>query len=257
MQLNLALPLLPSPFIHGRIMRFGRNQYSASRSAPGSSPWGGVLRSPIRLHVRQDLHLVRKGWHMLTGLMMVAIFLSGLSRFDAVMILAFFLGVCLLVETVRLRVPAMNEAVIRFWGPIMRTGEIDRMSGTPFYLASALIAVGLFPRPIAALSLLFLACGDPMASLVGILYGKSSPRWSDGKSWIGTAAGVLTCMAVGAIFWSVLPVKSWQAWVLTWIGGIAGGMAELLPWDMDDNFVIPVASGFTLWISCILLGIPV
>lgn len=234
-----------------------RERHSNQRIASSEPAWVGSFRSPIRLHLRQDLHLVRKGWHMLTGLFMVAVFLSGLSRFDAVMILGFFLGLCLLVETARLRIPSVNDAVIRFWGPIMRTGEIDRMSGTPFYLASALIAVGLFPKPIAALSLLFLACGDPMASLVGILYGKTSPKWADGKSWIGTAAGVLTCMVVGAIFWNALPVKAWQAWLLTWIGGFAGGMAELLPWEMDDNFIIPIVSGFTLWICCILMGVPV
>jgi dolichol kinase len=191
------------------------------------------------------------------GLFMVAVFLSGISQIHGVLILGLALGVNLLLEMARLRLPAVNEAVIRLWGPVMRSNEIDRLSGTPYYIASALLAVGLFPKPIAALSLLFLACGDPMASLVGILYGKGGPRWADGRSWIGTAAGVLTCMAVGAIFWNAMPVKIWQAWVLTWIGGVAGGMAELLPWEIDDNFAIPVVSGFTLWIACLLLGVSV
>ncbi len=234
-----------------------KSRISEEPSLSGRPAWAGALRMPIRLHLRQDLHLVRKAWHMLMGLLMVAVFLSGLSRFNAVLILGSALGICLLVETARLRVPSLNEAVIRFWGPIMRSNEIDRLSGTPYYIGSALIAVGLFPKPIAALSLLFLACGDPMASLVGILYGKNSPRWRDGKSWIGTAAGVLTCMLVGAIFWNALPVKAWQAWLLTWIGGVAGGMAELLPLEMDDNFIIPVVSGFTLWIACLVMGVPV
>lgn len=221
------------------------------------SLWEATFRSHSRLHLRQDLHLIRKLWHMTMGLLMVAAFLTGLTRVQSVLILGFFLGLCLLVETARLRISSVNDAVIRFWGPIMRSGEVDRMSGTPFYLASALIAVGIFPKPIAALSLLFLACGDPMSSLIGILYGKNSPKWADGKSWIGTSAGVLTCMLVGAIFWNALPVKAWQAWVLTWIGGIAGGMAELVPVEVDDNLIIPLVSGFTLWIFCALLGVPV
>ncbi|MEN9723501.1 MAG: hypothetical protein RJB38_1487 [Pseudomonadota bacterium] len=238
-------------------MRRKTSQISEQASIMGRVFSAGAVRIPVRLHLRQDLHLTRKLWHMLTGLMMVTVFLSGLSRFHAVLILGSVLGLCLLVEVARLRVPSINEAVIRLWGPIMRSGEIDRMSGTPYYLASALIAVGLFPKPIAALSLLFLACGDPMASLVGILYGKNGPRWADGKSWIGTSAGVLTCMVLGALFWNALPVRAGQAWALTWVGGVAGGMAELLPWDIDDNFVIPVVSGFTLWMACLLLGVPV
>ncbi|NDD91859.1 hypothetical protein EBZ37_07215 [bacterium] len=234
-----------------------RSRFSDPSTLSNRPAWVGAFRSSGRLHLRQDLHLLRKLWHMVMGLMMVAVFLSGLSRFHAVLILGSVLGLCLLVETARLRIPSVNDAVIRFWGPIMRGNEVDKMSGTPYYLASALLAVGLFPKPIAALSLLFLACGDPMASLFGILYGKNGPRWANGKSWIGTSAGVLTCMVVGAIFWNTLPVKAWQAWLLTWIGGIAGGMAELVPWEVDDNFAIPVISGFTLWIACLLLGVPV
>jgi len=223
----------------------------------GRSTVEQVIRFPVRLHLRHDLHLTRKLWHMLMGLLMVAVFLSGLSRFHAVLILGTCLGLNLLIETARLRIPAVNDKVIRFWGPVMRSGEIDRISGTPYYIGSALLAVGLFPKPIAALSLLFLACGDPMASLIGILYGKNGPKWSDGKSWIGTAAGVITCMFVGAVFWNALPVTAGQALLLTWIGGVAGGMAELVPWDIDDNFAIPIVSGFVLWIVCIVMGVAV
>jgi dolichol kinase len=166
------------------------------------------------------------------------------------------------VETIRLRVPAFNEAFVRFWGPIIRSCEINRLSGTPYYLGAAVVAVGLFPKPIAALSLLFLACGDPMASLVGILYGnrwgQKLPPLPGGKSWIGTAAGVLTCAAVSLIFWLTMPgVSTWQLAALVVLGGLAGGLAELSPWPIDDNFTIPVLSGLILWLGCIALGVAV
>ena len=37
------------------------------------------------------------------------------------------------------------------------------------------------------------------------------------------------------------------------MGGLSGGLAELIPFDMDDNFVIPVVSGFMLWLGMIVL----
>lgn len=192
------------------------------------------------------------------GLLMVAAFLSGLDQSTAVAILGTLLGVTLFLETARLRIPSVNDAVIRFWGPIMRGSEVSRMSGTPYYLGSALLAVGLFPKPIAALSLLFLACGDPMASLVGVLYGKHGPRFGNGKSWIGTMGGIATCMGISLVFWNAVPgIHGADFWALVVLGGLAGGLAELVPWDIDDNFAIPVISGFALWLTCLALQIAV
>jgi dolichol kinase len=37
------------------------------------------------------------------------------------------------------------------------------MSGTVFYVLGCFIAVTFFPKPIALLSISYLACGDPVA----------------------------------------------------------------------------------------------
>ncbi len=193
---------------------------------------------------------------MTTGLLMVTVFLSGLSRHTAVLLLGSLLGLTLLLETARLKIPAFNEAFVRFWGPIIRSCEVNRLSGTPYYLGAALIVIALFPKPIAALSLLFLACGDPMASLVGVLYGDRGPRFASGKSAIGTAAGVLVCLAVSLVFWSVFPnLRGPEFLTLVMVGGLAGGLSELAPWELDDNLSIPVISALVLWISSVALGV--
>jgi dolichol kinase len=228
------------------------------RNAAGSiSPIAKVFD----LRVRSDLHLMRKLWHMLMGLFMVGIYMAGLTRSEGVLILGFFLAMCLAGETARLRIPAMNELVIRFWGPLMRSCEVDRYSGTPYYIASSLIAVGIFPKPIAALSIAFLAVGDPIASLFGILYGDRSVRFSNGKSLIGTAAGMIAFSGVAFLFLQFMnstqfmELKFEHLLILSAIGGIAGGGAELLPMEVDDNFAIPVVSGFMLWLAFIGMGI--
>ncbi len=213
------------------------------------------------LRLRSDLHLMRKLWHMLMGLFMVGVYMAGLTRSQGVLILGAFLALCLVGETARLRIPAINELVVRFWGPLMRSCEVNSYTGTPYYIASSLIAVGIFPKPIAALSIAFLAVGDPIASLFGILYGDRSVRFSNGKSLIGTAAGMIACAGVAFLFLQFMnstqfmELKFEHLLILSVIGGIAGGGAELLPMEVDDNFAIPVVSGFMLWLAFIGMGI--
>lgn len=211
---------------------------------------------PVRLHLRSDLHLARKSWHLLMGLTIAAVFyLSGMSRTTAVILLGSILGFDLFMETARLRIPSLNEKIMRVWGPFMRSCEVNRLSGIPYYISAAVLAIAIFPKPIAVLSIMYLACGDPIASLFGIMYGSKGPRLTNGKSLIGTAAGVIACMAVTLIFLSTQPVSFSTLLTLTVIGGLAGGLAELLPLEVDDNFSIPVVSGFVLWLAFILLGI--
>jgi len=157
---------------------------------------------PIRLHVRSDLHLARKTWHMMMGLIIAAVYMSGTSRSTGVVILGSILGFDLLMETLRLRVPSINEKFMRIWAPFMRSCEVNRLSGIPYYLAASILAIAIFPKPIAVLSILYLACGDPIASIFGIMYGHKTVRLASGKSLAGTAAGVITCAVVTFLFLS-------------------------------------------------------
>ncbi|MCM2278831.1 MAG: hypothetical protein NDJ89_12215 [Oligoflexia bacterium] len=207
------------------------------------------------LQARSDLHLLRKTWHLTMGVAMAFIYLAGLPAPTALFILILALGLAMFVETMRLRNPAINEKVLRYWGPLMRNCEIGRVSGVPHYLAATIIAIAIFPKPVAVLSVLYLACGDPIASLCGILYGNRGPRFASGKSLIGTMAGVTTCIVISLLFLSSLQLSTGTLLAVSLIGGIAGGTAELMPFDADDNFTIPVISGFVLWLAFIVFGI--
>lgn len=210
---------------------------------------------PVRLQFRNDLHLVRKIWHLVMGLVIVFCYMSDMSRNTAVTILGSCLGIDLLLEASRLNSPTFNEKFMRFWGPIMRAHESNRLSTVPHYISSATLAIAIFPKPIAILSILYLACGDPIASLFGILYGHKGPKLACGKTVIGTAAGVLVCALVTFIYLKTLSFSDHAILSLTVIGGLAGGMAELLPFDIDDNFTIPIISGFVLWLAFMMIGI--
>jgi dolichol kinase len=210
---------------------------------------------PIRLHCRSDLHLLRKAWHMIMGLVIVYCYMAGTSRSTGVLILGSVLGFDLLMETSRLKIPSLNEKLMKFWAPFLRSHEVNRMSTVPHYVSAAIIAIGIFPKPVAILSLLYLACGDPIASLFGILYGHLGPRFSNGKSLVGTAAGVLVCSVLTFVYLKSLDVSDSAVLWVSIIGGLAGGLTELLPFEVDDNFTIPVISGFVLWFVFLFLGL--
>ncbi len=208
-----------------------------------------------RLHLRSDLHVARKVWHLFGGVLISSIYwFAGLDRAGAVTVLGVCLGWNLILETLRLRSPTFNQKFMRVAAPIMRSSEIDRVSAVPYYLASAILAIAIFPKTVAVLSILFLAAGDPLASTFGILFGKYGKRFSNGKSLIGTLAGVVTCSLVTLFVLRGLQVPYPQVLFLSLVGGLAGGLAEHLPLEVDDNFSIPVVSGFILWLAFIVAG---
>jgi dolichol kinase len=195
------------------------------------------------------------------GLAMMAIYLFIFTRAQALLWLGSAFVFILSSELARLKSPWLNQRVMRFWGPIMRSCEVNRLSGVPFYVGATFISIAIFPKPIAILSVVCLAVGDPMASLFGILYGNKSIRFSNGKSLIGTLAGVLACIGAAAttLFYfqdlGLLLLSRDHFWLISVIAGLAGGSAELLPMEIDDNFAIPVVSGFVLWLAFIFLEI--
>ena len=75
----------------------------------------------------------------------------------------------------------------------------------------------------------------------------------------------MTCALVTFIFLGPLAASYGNAFapslsfgtiaLLSLIGGIAGGTAELLPFEVDDNFSIPVISGFVLWLAFLAFGL--
>jgi dolichol kinase len=189
------------------------------------------------------------------GLFMVFIYLIGTPKLVCVLLLLSGLAFTLTLEYGRLRFPRLNEWAIKAMGPLMRKSEVSKVSGTPFYVGSVLLSVIIFPKSIAILSILFLAIGDPISSVFGILYGDLGPRFSNGKSLIGTAAGMGICCLITFVYFVMNQNTIGASALIALAGGIAGGGAEMIPLDIDDNFSIPLVSGLALWVTYLFVGI--
>ena len=164
------------------------------------------------------------------------------------------LGVCFF-EILRLRNKKVNLLTLKTANLVMRKEEMMEISGTPYYLISCFLVLLFFPKEIAILSILYLAIGDPVASIFGILYGEDAYRLKNGKSIIGTIAGVCFCITItiygGFLFHWTLP----QIYVISFFGGLAGGLSEAFSLkEINDNLTIPLFSAIILQGLFIQLG---
>jgi diacylglycerol kinase (CTP) len=221
------------------------------------------LNSPLHYHrialpKRSDLHLARKGWHMLTGCtgltgyFFSAEFLS-IERqtvwaysLIAVAVMGF------LVDSLRIRFESLNEIVLKFMGPFMRASEQKGYSGLPFYALGVGLSLFFFEEKIAILSTLFLIFADPIASLFGIIYGKD--KILPNKSLQGVMACFFTCyiLSMGFVILHAEPQQPFaDSWILfAVISGIIGALAEVASTlNIDDNLTIPLVSGLGMTVA--------
>ena len=127
----------------------------------------------VKFHLRSDLHVIRKLWHMGTGLMGLYIYYK--SGLDSRTMSYILFGVAIfgfIIDLSRLKNDTINKFVMMFMGPFMRESEKTSLSGFPFYSLGVALSLFLFPERIAILSNLFLVFSDPISSYFGILYGK-------------------------------------------------------------------------------------
>jgi len=193
-------------------------------------------------------HISRKFYHMLTGLMCFFLYAFVVSEGQALLLLAIVGGFLVLSDFCRFRSPRLNAFALRIFGRLMRREELSSLSGNSFYIIGLLVIALFFPKPIALLSLLFLAVGDPVAAIVGTRFGKHKLR--SGKSIEGIAANLAVSGLVALIFGMLylgLPVP--KAAGLALVGGLISAIAESCPLPFDDNFTIPVVSAGLLFVA--------
>ena len=194
---------------------------------------------------RSNLHLQRKIYHMVSGLICFALYAFVLTRTEALWVLGTVGGVWVTLDLLRFKVPAINNAALRLFGNLMRREELIRLTANSFYILGLFVIVAVFPKPIVLLSVLYLAVGDPVAAVAGTLYGRR--RIVGKKSVEGAAANFLAALLVTFAYGAFYLGYSFPEVATLAIGGAAiSVLAELTPAPVDDNFSIPVLSGIGL-----------
>lgn len=203
------------------------------------------ISSPFRM--RNDLHLLRKAWHMATGLTGLAVYYySNLSLQTVANTLLVFALAAFVFEFIRLRNEKLNLVVMALMKPFMRESEKTSVSGLPFYALGVGLTLTLFPERIAILSVLFLIFADPIASVFGILYGKD--KILPNKSLQGTLAAFTVCYVITIVYGMRFSNPNINLLCFSLLAGVVGSFSELCSRFIDDNLSIPVISGTFLYL---------
>jgi diacylglycerol kinase (CTP) len=193
----------------------------------------------ISLSNRNELHLTRKIWHILTGL--IALFITFKLKLDSreASLVSGTIGLFGLIgELLRLNIPRVNEMVFAKIGFLFREHEKKRPSGLVFYALGVSVTFYLYSWNVAIISILILVFADPFASLFGVLFGKR--KLFKQKS----LAGFMGCLAVSTLttyiysFYNGLELKLGFLLLI----GLFGALSELFT-IIDDNLSIPIVSG--------------
>lgn len=200
---------------------------------------------------RSDLHIARKIWHV------AGVF----TLFAGWVLFPFWLSMTLLilgwlifvpVDIVRQKNPNVNKSLTRLFQPIMRSSELNRLAGTTYLLTGVILIAFIFNRGVVSISLLFLAFADPIASYIGIKYGKD--KIFGHKSVQGFAAAFFVCTIVCYVYLAYSQISQ-HILIASLLAGLVGALAELIPLGkLDDNFSMPVLSSLGLSVLFYFFG---
>jgi diacylglycerol kinase (CTP) len=210
----------------------------------------------VRLEVlgrhRSVPHLERKFYHFLMGMFCFSVYAFFAEKWTALMLLALIGGPLVVLDLLRLKNPEMNEVALRLFGKVMRREELRSVSGNSFFVLGLMTIVALFSKPVVLLSVLYLAIGDPIAAVIGSLYGRHKLI---GKKSVEGALANLLCTSLATFLMGIFyfRLSAERSIVLAIVGGLTSVFAELLPAPIDDNFTIPVASALVLSVVSTLM----
>ena len=193
-------------------------------------------------------HIGRKLFHLLGGLGLLSLYYL-LGRRTALICYGILMAVVLIVEITRLRIPAFNRFFQERFSGFIRKTEANKLTGTGPYVLGVGLTLLLYRPDIATAAICFLAFGDVSATAVGERYGRT--KISGEKSLEGTMAFVAAAVLSGVLL-NFAGIHLMHGLILA--GSIVAAGVELLPLPVNDNLVIPVASGGAMELIARLTG---
>lgn len=186
---------------------------------------------------------VRKGIHLFA--LAIPVGYSFLPFMFSIIAVASAAIISIIIDISRFRNWRLWHLLAVLLTPIIRDHEIKGgFTGASYILTTSTITIALFPKPIAIAAIVFIIIGDTAAALIGRRFGKH--RLIGKKTFEGSFACLVSLAAVSFVI-PGLPTP------VGLIGAFVATLAELLTGKIDDNFTVPISSGFVmLWIMYLL-----
>lgn len=180
--------------------------------------------------------IYRKTFHLLS----LAIPISYLffTREQMIVCLSIATFIIASIDSIRFISVNANKIFMRFFSIILRVHEQKSISGATYLMASSLTVVLFFDRSIVITSILFAVFCDSIAALIGRRFGRI-------HLFNKTLEGSLSFFITGGIIAYVMEPAAPEP---GFIGAFVAAVVELLPIDVDDNFLIPIVSAITIYL---------
>lgn len=164
----------------------------------------------------------------------------------AIQIMALSTSLFVIVDLLRQQAPSLNHHIVRLMASIMRDSERNQLAGTTYLLLGVLIIMLIFPKPVVVLTLVLLAVADPVASYIGIKYGKDK-IWRK-KSLQGSLAAFVVCAWISGLYFYFTNAMVERLVIVSLLTGLVGSLAELIPiGNIDDNLTFPLICSVGVW----------
>ena len=126
--------------------------------------------------------------------------------------------------------------IVKYLGIMIRRKESKDFTGATYILASSIIAIIIFQKPIAVTAIAFIVVGDTAGAIIGRIWGKVKYKT---KSLEGSIGFFFACTAVALI------VPELPFWVKI-AGGFVATITEAFTVKIDDNLTVPLISGLVM-----------
>ncbi|KAK6197054.1 cytidylyltransferase family-domain-containing protein [Scheffersomyces amazonensis] len=208
----------------------------------------------------------RKTFHSSIGFFTLWLYTLGTSTHQLIAPMFTILVLVFANDFIRFQNPSLNRKIVKYMWFIIREKEVNEYNGVLWYLIGLIIVFSILPKDICVMSVLLLSWADTAASTFGRQFGKYTPQISKGKSLAGSIAsfiaGIISCYILygyfiptftekvdlpGEIFWTE-ETSSLNLFVFSLFCGFIASVSEFINlFDLDDNFTIPVLSGFFIY----------
>ena len=143
------------------------------------------------------------------------------------------------VDLLRIHENRVRRFFRDFFGQMIREHERFSLLGSTYLLIAALLAVEIFPRPVAGAAIGFTVLGDSFAALVGKAWGRH-------RFFHQTIEGGMGCLVACLVWASFLVWAGFLPWPVAVAGALAASLVEILPIPLDDNLGVTLASGYVM-----------
>ncbi len=187
---------------------------------------------------------VRKGIHLFA--LVIPIGYSFLPFYISIISVSISAIISVIIDISRFREWRLWHLLAVILTPIIRDHEIKGgFTGASYILSTSAITIALFPKPIAIAALVFIIVGDTAAALIGRRFGKHKLIMS--KSLEGSGACLISLVVMSFLI-PGLPTE------VGLIGAFVATVTELLTGKIDDNFTVPIISGFVMLLVMHVMG---